>query len=219
MSKLVIFGTGAFAQCAHFYFSRDSREEVVGFTVNQSHLKERELLGFPVVEFERVESIFPPSDVRMFVAVGYTQVNRVRARIYGQAKAKGYTLASYLSSKCTHWGDTRIGDNCFIFEDNTIQPFVEIGNDVIVWSGNHLGHHAKIGDHCFITSHVVISGQTRVGAYSFVGVNATLRDNITIGEANILGAGTVIMRSTRDSQVFVAPPTPPDPRTSNQIPL
>jgi len=40
--------------------------------------------------------------------------------VYDEAKRKGYTLVSYISSKCNHWGDTLIGDNCFIFEDNTI---------------------------------------------------------------------------------------------------
>ena len=50
------------------------------------------------------------------------------------------------------------GDNCFILEDNTVQPFVTIGNNVTLWSGNHIGHDSVIEDDCFISSHVVVSG-------------------------------------------------------------
>jgi sugar O-acyltransferase (sialic acid O-acetyltransferase NeuD family) len=217
--KVVIFGTASFAQCVYFYLTHDSDHEVVAFTAHQNLLQEKEFMGLPVVPFERVEQEFPPDAFAMYLAVGAKNVNRVRATIYADAKRKGYTLISYMSSKCTHWGDTRIGDNCFIFEDNTIQPFVTVGNNVVIWSGNHIGHNATIGDHCFITSHVVISGHVRVGPYSYLGVNATIRDNINIGEACIIGAGALIMKSTKDRQVYIGERTKPNPLTSNEIGL
>jgi sugar O-acyltransferase (sialic acid O-acetyltransferase NeuD family) len=216
MSRIVIFGTGSFAQVAHFLFTNDSEHKVVAFTVHESHLKERQLVGLPVVPFESLDSSYPPDSYKMFVAVGYKGVNKVRASICSEARSKGYELASYLSSKCTYWGES-IGDNCFIFEDNTIQPFVKIGNNVVMWSGNHIGHHSTIGDHCFITSHVVISGHVKVGPYCFVGVNATTRDNITIGESCVIGAGALIMKSTGDKEVYVAKRTYPDSRTSDEL--
>lgn len=216
-SKIVVFGTGSFAQLAYFYLTHDSEHEVVAFTVNKAHLTEDELLELPVVPFEQVEQEFPPDSFKMYVAVGYRKVNRIRAARYEEAKRKRYELISYVSSKCTHWGDTIIGDNCFILEDNTIQPFVTIGNNVVVWSGNHIGHHGTIGDHCFITSHVVISGHVRIGPYSFLGVNATIRDSINIGEACVIGAGALIMKSTNDRQVYIGSRTDPDLRASDQI--
>jgi len=200
--KVVVFGTGSFAQIVHFYLSHDSDYEVVAFTANKSHIVENLLLNLPVVPFEELETLFPPEQFQMYVAVGYKKVNRVRADVYSQAKGKGYELISYISSKCTHWGDTAIGDNCFIFEDNTIQPFVTIGNDVVIWSGNHVGHHVRIGNHVFITSHVVVSGHVQVGSYSFLGVNATIRDDISIGEACVIGAGVVLMKSAGDKEVY-----------------
>jgi sugar O-acyltransferase (sialic acid O-acetyltransferase NeuD family) len=217
VSKVVIFGTGSFAECAHFYFTHDSEHEVVAFTASGDRLAAPELQGLPVVPFESVEDAYPPREHAMFVAVGYAGVNRVRASFYEQAKEKGYDLVSYVSSRCTHWGDARIGENCFIFEDNTIQPFTSIGNDVVMWSGNHLGHHSRIGDHCFITSHVVVSGNVTVGPYCFVGVNATIRDGVTIGESCVIGAAALIMRSTGDREVYVAERTRPDTRRSDEI--
>jgi sugar O-acyltransferase (sialic acid O-acetyltransferase NeuD family) len=218
MAKVVVFGTGSFAECVSFYLAHDSPHEVVAFTVHGDHLGDTtELAGLPVVAFEDVERAYPPAEHEMFVAVGYAQVNRLRASICEQAKAKGYRLVSYVSSKATTWGDTQIGENCFIFEDNTIQPFVTIGDDCVLWSGNHIGHHATIGDHCFITSHVVVSGHVTIGSYSFLGVNATFRDAITVGEANVIGAGALIMKSTRDREVYIAARTKPDRRASDEI--
>ena len=39
--SLVIFGTGDIAQIAHFYFSTDSKYDVVAFTVNAEYLTEK----------------------------------------------------------------------------------------------------------------------------------------------------------------------------------
>jgi sugar O-acyltransferase (sialic acid O-acetyltransferase NeuD family) len=216
MSKLVIFGTGSFAQVARFLYDRDSPYETVAFTVHRDHIHDPEFDGLPVVPFEDLSDRFPPSEHEVFVAVGYKGVNRVRADVCAQAEAAGYGLATYISSKATWWGSS-IGKNCFVFEDNTIQPYVEIGDNVILWSGNHIGHHSVIGSHCFITSHVVVSGHVTVGDYSFIGVNATIRDAISIGQANVIGAGALIMKPTADKEVYVAPRTKPAPRTSDEI--
>lgn len=216
MSQIVLFGTGGFAEVAHYLFTHDSEHEVVAYSVHRSHLKQTSLSGVPIVPFEEIGERYPPDSHGLFVAAGYRDVNRFRADIYREAKGMGYRMVNYVSSKCTNWAQS-IGDNCFIFEDNTLQPFVRIGNNVVLWSGNHIGHHSVIEDHCFITSHVVISGHVRVGAYSFVGVNATLRDSISIGESNVIGAAAVIMKDTQDREVYVEPRTKPDSRKSDEL--
>ncbi|MGQ0732050.1 MAG: acetyltransferase [Acidobacteriota bacterium] len=218
VSNLVIFGTGSFAEVAHLYFTRDSDYRVVAFTADADHISQTTLSGLPVVPFESIERECPPSECGMFIAVGYRQVNAIRRRVYEQAKARGYTLATYISSRCSNWAQA-IGDNCFIFEDNTIQPFVTIGNDVILWSGNHVGHHSTIGDHSFLASHVVISGHVTVGEQCFFGVNATTRDSITIGDRTVIGAGALIMKSTRADEVYIAARTARDHRKSHEIGL
>ncbi len=201
--KLVIFGTGATAKMAHYYFTHDSDYQVVAFTVDEKYLDQTEFLSLPVVPFEDVEDLYPPSEYAMFVAIGYEGMNKPRAEKYHEAKSKGYKLATYISSKCTFLTQNPVGDNCLIMEDNTIQPFVTIGNDVVLWSGNHIGHEAVIEDHCFITSHVVISGFVHVSSYCFIGVNAALRDGIKIASQTLIGAGAVIMKDTVEKGVYV----------------
>lgn len=207
--KLVIFGTGDFARTAAVYFSKDSPTRVSAFTVHRAYLKQKRLLGLPVVPFERIRQLYPPNRYALFVAIGYRQLNRARAKVYEDCKRLGYELVSYVSSKAARWDGTRIGDNCFILENNVLQPFVKIGNNVILWSGNHVGHDSVIGDHCFIASHAVISGNVRIGPYCFIGVNATLRDGITVAPECVIGAGALILKDTRPQQVFASAGTPP----------
>jgi sugar O-acyltransferase (sialic acid O-acetyltransferase NeuD family) len=203
MTKLVIFGTGDIGRLAHYYFTRDSDHEVVAFTVDQQYRREDGFLDLPVVAFEEVATRYPPGEHEMFIAISYARMNRLRAEKYFRAKELGYRLASYVSSRCTFLTDHPVGDNCFILEDNTIQPFVRIGNNVTLWSGNHVGHDSVIEDHCFIASHVVVSGHVRIGPYCFIGVNATLRNSITLVAGTLVGGGAVIMEDTVEGGVYV----------------
>lgn len=219
MARLIIFGAGDIARLAHVYFTRDSEHEVVAFTVDRDFRKSDQLMNLPVVDFEDVSERYPPSRYAMFVALSYSRMNRDRAAKYGQAKERGYTLVSYVSTKCTFLSEEPPGDNCFILEDNTIQPFVKIGNDVTMWSGNHIGHDSVIADHCFITSHVVVSGHVRVGAYSFIGVNATLRNSIEIAPETLVGAGAIIMKNTKPKGVYVPERTGRFLKNSDEVQL
>lgn len=205
-SKLVIVGDGEFAGIAYEYFTHDSPHEVMGFAVERNFLKNSEYFGLPVVPFEEVEQHFDPAHHKAFVAVTYTGLNRVRARLYSLAKRKGYAMASYVSSRAFVWRNATMGENVFVFENNVIQHFVEIGNNVVLWSGNHIGHRSVIEDHCYLTSHVVVSGLCRIGRFSFVGVNSTIADRITIARDCFIGAGCVITANTEPGKIYQAAP-------------
>ena len=219
MARLVIFGAKVMAKLAHYYFTRDSEHQVVAFTVDQEYLEQDSFLGLPVVDFAQVAERYPPPEFKMFVALGYAGMNHVRAEKYRAAKACGYELVSYVSGRCSLLTETPIGDNCFILEDSTIQPFVRIGNDVVLWSGNCIGHDSVIEDHCFISSHVVVSGYVHIAQYCFLGVNATLRNGITVAAETLVGAGAVIMQDTVEKGVYVPPRSKLLERQSDEIRL
>lgn len=208
MSKIVIFGAGKIADEAYFYLTNDSPHEVVAFTVDREHLHTTEKRGLPVVAFEDVAGVYPPADFKMFVAVGYQDLNKFRARKYDETKAKGYELISYISSRASNFGEVKVGDNCFVLEFVTIQPCASVGNNVFLWSGNHVGHHATVGDHCYIAGNVVISGSTRVEPYCFIGVSATLGHEIVVGANSFIGAGSLITKNVEPESVYITPETP-----------
>jgi sugar O-acyltransferase (sialic acid O-acetyltransferase NeuD family) len=202
VSDVVLFGLGDFARIARVYLAEDSPHEVVAFTANERYIANGELDGVPVVPFERLTETHPPDRCAMFVAIGFSGVNRARREVYEQCKGLGYELITYVNSKTTHWGELEIGDNCFVFEENVIQPNVRIGNNVILWSGNHIGHDSTIEDHVFIASHAVVSGNVTIGESSFVGVNATFRDAIKVAPQCVIGAGALIMKDTVEGGVY-----------------
>ena len=219
MARVVIFGAGDIARLAHRYFSTDSPHEVVAFTADAAYVKEERFQGLPLVPFTELAGRYPPGDFALFVALSYARMNRLRAEKFDAARALGYDLVSYVSSRCSFLTQYPVGDNCFILEDNTVQPFVRIGNDVTLWSGNHLGHDSSIGDHAFISSHVVVSGHVEIGSNCFIGVNATLGNGITVAPFTLVGAGALIMKDTTARSVFVPARTEPFRKTSDQIDL
>jgi sugar O-acyltransferase (sialic acid O-acetyltransferase NeuD family) len=201
-NKLVIFGSGDIAQLAHYYFTEDSDYEVVAFTVDAEYKTEEVFCGLPLINFDTLQSAYSTEEVSVFVALSYSKLNMVRKEKYLAVKSIGYKLASYISSKATILNGRVVGENCFILEDNTIQPFVKIGNNVTLWSGNHIGHHSSIKDHTFLASHIVVSGGVVIGEQCFIGVNATLRDHITIGDRCVVGAGALLLGDAEPDGVY-----------------
>lgn len=207
--KLLIIGDSAFAEIAYEYFTFDSEYDVVGFAVESAYLKKNELFGLPVLAFEKVEEYFDPAEVEFYAALVYSQLNRLRKRLYQAAKGKGYRPASYVSSHAFVWQNVQLGEHCFIFEDNTLQPFVKIGNNVVLWSGNHIGHHSVVQDNCFISSHVVISGFCDIGENTFMGVNSTVANNVFIGRDSWISPSVTIMKNTNADSLYKAVPSEP----------
>ena len=212
--KLIIFGDSAFAQIAYEYFTHDSLYEVVAFTVSGEYLKINSLFGLPIIPFENIEEFYNPKEFEMHIALVYNKLNRIRIQFYNQAKAKGYFLANYVSTRAFVWQNVLLGDNCFIFEDNTIQPFTSIGNNNVLWSGNHIGHHSVIGSHNFISSHVVISGFCSIGNMNFMGVNSTMGNNLTMGDDCLIGSFAHIVKNVPSGSLIKGTPNFPESKTT-----
>lgn len=213
--KLIIVGAGELAMIADEYFTYDSDYEVCGFAVERAYLKDDTLNGKPISAFEEIEEAYPPAEFEVFVAIPASQLNRVRARLYLEVKGKGYRCATYISSHAFVWRNAEVGENCFIFENNTVQPFVEIGNNVILWSGNHIGHRSIIEDNCFLSSHVVVSGYCRVGEYTFIGVNSTINDRITIARDCVIASGTLVNKDLKEPErIYYGAPAQQLPKKS-----
>ena len=207
-NKIVIFGINDLAELAHFYFQSEYEpfygkdELVIGFTVNKEYNLTGEFKGLPVWDWEDLEHNDGLENILLFAPIAN---NKLREKIYIEGKRKGYEFISYISSKCTNFSKS-IGENCFILEDNIIQPFTSIGNNVILWSGNHIGHHGIIEDNVFFTSHVVMSGHCHIKQGAFLGVNSCIRDGVTIGENSIIGMGSVVTKNVPDNETWIGSP-------------
>jgi len=203
---LVIIGNGEIAAMAGEYFLHDTDRAIAAYSIGEKYITEPRFCDREVVPLDGLTARYPPDEVDIFVAIGDAQLNRVRRRHFDWAKTQGYRLASYVSSRAFVWHNARIGENCLILEHNVIQPFVEIGDNVILWSGNHIGHRSKIEDDVFISSHVVISGYCEVGRHTFMGVNSATAHGVRIAEDNYIGMGAVINASTEPDKIYQGNP-------------
>lgn len=202
-SRLVLIGDSAFAEVAYEYFTWDSEYEVVAFAVERAFRRRDEFLGLPVIDFEELPRIYAPSEHHFFASLAYRAQNRLRTRLYQTTKALGYTPASYISSRAFIWRDVELGEHCFVFENNVLQPRVKVGSNVVMYSGNHIAHHSRIGSNCYLSSHVVISGYVEVGESCFLGVNATIANNLTVGADCTIGAGALVLSDVPPRKVVV----------------
>jgi sugar O-acyltransferase (sialic acid O-acetyltransferase NeuD family) len=201
MKKLVIFGTSAFAELAHYYFDRDSDYSVVAFTVDAAYLKETTFKGLPVIAFEDLEANFGPQEHDLFVAMGIQKVNQQRAAKVADAERKGYELASFLSSKAKVSEDLVMRPNSFVMDGSYLQPFVKIGRNTIIWSGCVIGFKSQIGDHCWLVA-TTFGESVVVGDYSFIGLGSVIAPSRSIGVSNVIGAGALILNNTKDFEVY-----------------
>ena len=209
MKKVIIFGTNQIAELACYYLSETTDEyEVIAFTVHKLYKNSDTIFNKPIVDFENITNVYPPSEYYLFAPMSGKGLNKIRENVYNEGKTKGYRFISYISKYATIL-TKNIGENCFILEDNTIQPFTEIGNNCVLWSGNHIGHHSIIKDNVFITSHVVISGNCTIEKNCWLGVNSTIKNNIKLSEGSLISMSACILKDTEKYTIYMGIPAKP----------
>lgn len=196
MKKLIIYGTGELAEVADYYFGLNSDYNTEYFMVDKDYANSTTFNGKPVILFEDLENNNSfIKDYYFFTAIGFSSNNTNRKNIFKKLNTLGANFANFISEDAIVAENVSLGKNLFILEQNNIQPFCNIGDNVIMWSGNHIGHHSNIGAHCFITSHVVVSGGVEIGESSFLGVNSTIVDHVSLKNKTFVKANSLIAYS------------------------
>jgi sugar O-acyltransferase (sialic acid O-acetyltransferase NeuD family) len=204
MSKVILFGTGRGADVAFRFLKRDSDHVVCGFSTEREYLKQDTFHDLPVVAFEEVERQFPPGEYKFLILLGYQRMNALRAEKYLQAKAKGYEFISYVNSQFYRAEDLNVGENCFILDNQSISLDVKIGNNVVMWSSNHVGDLSSIGDHSWLASHVTVAADVTVQPYCFLGIGATIANKLTLGPRTFVGANALVASATTENSVHLS---------------
>ena len=215
--KLVIFGNGSQAEVANYYFSTINRSPEF-HVADKNYISETSFCATAVISYEEALASISPETHEIFIAIGYSKLNSVRQEIYQRFKALGFSFASFISDRA-FISNSDVGEHAFILEGNVLQPFTKVGNNVVFWSGNHIGHHTLIHSNVFVSSHVVIGGHCSIGANSFLGVNSTIIDGINVGTSNIVGAGALVTRSTDQDKVIASSPSTISKVPSSKIKL
>jgi sugar O-acyltransferase (sialic acid O-acetyltransferase NeuD family) len=214
---LVIVGLGETSDIAYEYFLHDSHYNIVAFSASRAFVESDTHIGLPLVPLDELASRYPAESVDVYVAISYTQLNRIRTALFQEVKSMGYKCANYVSSRAFVWHNVEMGENNFIFENNVLQHKVRLGNNIILWSGNHIGHRTIVEDNVYVSSHCVVSGYCRIGSSSFIGVNATFNDKIAVASDNIVGSGALVVRDSEPGQLLIGAPAKPSSRTAFEV--
>jgi sugar O-acyltransferase (sialic acid O-acetyltransferase NeuD family) len=206
LEDIIIFGNSDYTKLVHFYFENYSNYNVVAFTVDRNYITSNEFNNLPLIPFEEITKVYPPSKHKIFIAIGYKFLNKLRSQKYIEAKEKGYDFVSFIHPTSTISKEAKIGSNCFIFENVIIQPFVKIGKSVIIWSGSTISYNVTIEDNCYLSPRVVIAGNTQIKKYCYLGANSTIKNNIEIADECIIGMGAIVLKDTIEKSVYVGNP-------------
>lgn len=216
--KLILFGATHAVRVHGYVLTHDSDYEVAGYTVDAAYCTAPTVHGRPLVPFEEIERHFPPDAYDLGLPITYHHgLNRLRMDRFASAKAKGYTLARWVSSRAVTWPDLVVGENSFVHEGCVIQPGVVIGDNVIVAPGAMLGHDCQVAAHAFIGPRAALLGTTTVGERCVVGANATVRDGVRLGPGSVVGAAALVTRHVPADTVLLGTPAEPIPGTSDEL--
>lgn len=208
MKNLVIFGIGKIADVVYYHLKNSGNFNIVAFTVDKEYITSKEKFSVPIVEFEKIEKLYPPDKFYIFISVGYQNMNTLRENKYNKAKELGYKMISYISPNSDNISDITIGDNSLVLGNCSIEPYSKIGNNTFIWSNSVIGHHSKIENNCFISGGVNIGGSSIIQDNCFIGLNATIGHEITVKKESFIGATAVVLKDTESKSVFINPSTP-----------
>ena len=206
--RVVLFGAGKGAEMARRHLAADGRHEVVGHIVDREHLTADRFAGLPVIPVEEAVERFPPGDHWAFAPLGAAGMNAMRTEKYLLLKSLGYRFASFIHPS-NRMESVKVGENCFILENQSVNLDVVIGDNVVIWSGCQIGDRTKIHDNVFMAAHVAVAGDTVIGENAYLGTNATVANGVTVGRRCFVGANALIADDTKEGSVHVVEPTPP----------
>lgn len=204
--NVVIFGTAEQSSVTWHMLTHSGRHRVVGFTVDAAYRNLDRLHGLPVIDFERIESVLPPSGYGMIVPIGWKKMNQLRRFKVEEARAKGYELLSFVADGAIIPPDFVSRPNTIIQAGVVVAPFARIGENCSIRFGSIVSHHVSIADHCLVATGVTISGNVRIGERSVLGTGCVIRDGITIAPSCFIASGAVVVGDTQENGVYLGVP-------------
>lgn len=207
MKPLIIFGAGCIAKLAYWYFENMSQEHIAAFCVDDKYYIEPIFCDIPVIKFSELYKYYGPSNCKIFVALGYQELNKLRRNAVARFKELKYEIISCVSPYARIMNNGNYGINCFIMDSVILEPYSRLGDCCMCWCGSIVTHESEIGSGCFLGANCVVGGRTRIGENTFLGINSTVRNEVVIGDNCVIGASTLVMTDLPDETLVAQRPT------------
>tara|TARA_Y100001978_G_C23683075_1_gene430200 strand:- start:969 stop:1652 length:684 start_codon:yes stop_codon:yes gene_type:complete len=215
-TKLIIFGTGIISDCLSPFFENCDCFDVIAYCVDNEFKKADTFRGKPIISLEDLDNNYGSQNFKIFVALGYHDLNKLREKKFNYFKSKGYTLVSFIPESYKSV-PIDIGENCLILPGANIQPHCKIEDNTFIWNDALVGHHTLIKKNVWITGGSAIGGLCEIGENCFLGLNVTVGPCVTIGDNCILGAKSLTTKCLKSNSVVVEQDTSIHRLDSNQF--
>jgi sugar O-acyltransferase (sialic acid O-acetyltransferase NeuD family) len=201
MKPILIIGTGGAARLAYDEITK-KKISIFGFVEFKKFYRKKNYLNKPVIKFEEITPDLVEK-FNFFYLKSYDDLNELRSKNFLIFKKKKFKFISYISDEVKLDPSISVGENTFILGGQTICSDVKIGNNVVIWSHNHIGDRTTVEDHVWISSSVSIGGDAVIGIKSFLGLNSTICNSVKIAKENFIGANALITKNTNNYEVFI----------------
>ena len=201
LEKLVILGTGLFAQEILDLAEDTGKYEITAFVENWDKEKAgKTLLGLPIIWIDDLKSMM--STHKAVCALGTTKRNA----FVEHAIKIGFEFTSIIHPNARVSRKSKVEKGSIISAGVVIAAHTTIGNHVIINRGGLIGHHTKIGSYTTISPGANIAGSVTIGEGTYVGIGAVVLDHISIGAHCVVGAGALVTKDVPDRVQVVGIP-------------
>ena len=206
---LVIVGIGDYPRLLHYYLREDDPRQVVAFSVDRDFLPTGDggtvvpsFDGLPLVPFDMLPAMFPPSQYDVLLGMGYSRMNENRKRKFFECKEMGYRIASYFHSSCSIHTDD-IGEGNIMLERCLVYPFSKIGDGNLMFDTVNISHDSVVGSFNFFAGGTDLCGFCEIGDNCFFGKGSVLDEHFKAADYTLVGAGAYARGETAPYDVIV----------------
>lgn len=206
IEKIVILGNTQHSHMLREMVEGEDAAEIVAYTIDSKFINEYKIIHkdkeYPVVPFEKLEEVYPPSEYKVFNTVGYSKMNDIRSKKSAECLAKGYEMFTFVSKKAIVLSNVSGGVGNVIMPGSYVGTNVKIGNNNVIYSGSILTHDITIKDNSFVGAGCTIGGNVVVGNNCFLGLNSTVKNGIKLADYSLIGAAAYVNKDTEEDGVY-----------------
>jgi acetyltransferase EpsM len=102
--------------------------------------------------------------------------------------------------------DVTLSPGCVVMPLVCISPYTTFGRNCVVLQAATVGHNNTIGEFTHISAQACLGAYLQIGRGVHVGMNSTVRENLTLGDYSTLGAGSTLLRSMGEREIWAGAP-------------